>query len=81
MGAVLVLAGTVLPVFIINQAAIKEYAWESATTITVLILAGLCWISLIVWQRVLFKNPKLHLIRAQLPWRIISNRVMMAASL
>ncbi|GAB0139393.1 hypothetical protein EsHS_00000047 [Epichloe bromicola] len=81
MGAVLVLAGTVLPVFIINQAAIKDYAWGSATTITVLIVTGLCWISLIVWQRVLFKNPKLHLIRAQLPWRIMSSRVMMAASL
>jgi predicted membrane channel-forming protein YqfA (hemolysin III family) len=81
IGAVLVLAGTVLPVFIVNQAAIRDYAWGSATTITVFILGGLCWISLLIWQRVLFKNPKLQFIRAQLPWRVISSRVMLAAIL
>ncbi|OAA47799.1 Major facilitator superfamily domain, general substrate transporter [Metarhizium rileyi] len=79
IGAILVLAGTVLPVFIINQAAIKDYAWDSAATIIIFILSGFCWVSLIVWQRVLFDNPKLHFIRAQLPWRIISSRVMVAA--
>jgi predicted membrane channel-forming protein YqfA (hemolysin III family) len=81
IGAVLVLAGTVLPVFIINQAAIKDYAWDSATTIIIFVLGGLCWVCLIIWQRVLFKNPKLHFIRAQLPWGIISSRVMVAAIL
>lgn len=78
-GALLVLAGTVLPVFIINQAAIRDYAWNSATTIIIFIISGLCWIVLVFWQRHLTRNPKFKLTRAQFPWRIMSSRVMIAA--
>ncbi|WPH04784.1 Hypothetical protein R9X50_00768000 [Acrodontium crateriforme] len=78
-GAILVLVGTILPVFIINQAAIREYAWNSAATISILIISGLSWIGLAVLQRYLAKNPKYRLIRAQFPWRIMHSRVLMAA--
>jgi MFS family permease len=80
-GAVLVLAGTVLPVFIINQAAIRDYAWNSATTISVLIIGGLCWIVFVFWQWHISRNPRFRLLRPQLPFRIMSSRVMMAAIL
>ena len=80
-GAVLVLAGTVLPVFILNQAAIKDYAWNSAPTIVIFILSGLCWITVIWWQWEVYRNPKYRAVRPQLPFRIISSRVMLAAIL
>lgn len=80
-GAVLVLAGTVLPVFIINQAAIRDYAWNSATTISVLIIGGLCWVVVVLWQWHIDRSPRFRLLRPQLPFRIMSSRVMMAAIL
>jgi hypothetical protein len=73
------LAGTILPVFMINQAAIHDYPWKSPTTIIVFILAGLCWICVIFWQRELSRNPKYQHMRPQLPFRILSSRVMLAA--
>lgn len=81
LGAVFILAATVLPVFIINQAAIRDYAWRSATTITVLVLGGLCWVALVLWQRQLARDPRFRLIRPQLPYNILTSRVMLAAIL
>lgn len=81
LGAVLVLAGTVLPVFIINQAAIRDYAWDNIVTVEVFVVAGTCWIVLFFWERDLSKKPRFSHIRPQLPFRILSSRVMMAATL
>ncbi|OAA58692.1 Major facilitator superfamily domain, general substrate transporter [Cordyceps fumosorosea ARSEF 2679] len=79
LGAVLILSATVLPVFIINQAAIQDYAWRSATTISVLVIGGLCWVGLVVWQRQLARDVRLRHIRPQLPFHILTSRVMLAA--
>ncbi|KAM3440691.1 hypothetical protein NHJ13734_003148 [Beauveria thailandica] len=79
LGAVLVLAATILPVFIINQAAIRDYAWRSAPTISVLVISGLCWVGLVLWQRQLARDPRLGHIRPQLPFHILTSRVMLAA--
>ncbi|KAJ4153604.1 hypothetical protein LMH87_010086 [Akanthomyces muscarius] len=79
LGAVLILAATVLPVFIINQAAIRDYAWRSATTISVLVLGGLCWVALVLWQRQLARDARFRHIRPQLPFHILTTRVMLAA--
>jgi predicted membrane channel-forming protein YqfA (hemolysin III family) len=76
MGIVLIMLGTVLPVYIVNEAAVREYAWNSATTISVLILSGLTWIVLLLWQWQLSKNPRFRLIRPQLPLRLISDPIM-----
>lgn len=81
IGAILILAATVLPVFILNQAAIRDYAWRSGPTISILIISGLCWIGLVLWTRHLAKSPKLKHIRSQLPWDILTSRVMLAAIL
>jgi predicted membrane channel-forming protein YqfA (hemolysin III family) len=63
VGIVLIMLGTVLPVYIVNEAAVREYAWNSATTVSVLILSGLTWIVLLLWQWQLSKNPRFRLIR------------------
>lgn len=76
LGIALVMLGTVLPVFIINQAAVKEYAWGSATTIAVLVLSGVLWIVLMLWQWQLSRNPRLSHIQPQLPFRLITARVL-----
>lgn len=81
LGAVLVLVGTILPVFIVNQAAIRDYAWRSAPTIIILIISGIAWILLVLWQREIAKGTKYNHLRPQLPWRILTSRVMMAAVL
>ncbi|KAH8879951.1 MFS general substrate transporter [Thozetella sp. PMI_491] len=79
VGMVLTMGSTVLLVFILNEAATREYAWNSATTITILVLFGLCWIALIFWQRFISHHPTLCLIRSQFPYRILSDRVMMCS--
>jgi predicted membrane channel-forming protein YqfA (hemolysin III family) len=76
VGIVLIILGTVLPVFIINQAAVREYAWNSAPTICVLVLSGLTWIFLLLWQWQLSKNPRFRLIRPQVPFRLITDPIM-----
>ncbi|RDL40000.1 Uncharacterized protein BP5553_04340 [Venustampulla echinocandica] len=76
VGIVLVMLGTVLPVFIANQAAVREYAWNSATSICILVLSGLTWVILLLWQWQLSRNPRFRLIRPQLPFRLITDPVM-----
>ncbi len=76
-GTVLTMGSTVLLVFIMNQSAVREYEWDSAPAITILVISGLCWAALIFWQRCIYRHPKLQQIRSQFPYRILSNRVMM----
>ncbi|TPX07403.1 uncharacterized protein E0L32_002127 [Thyridium curvatum] len=78
LGTLFILVGTVLLVFIINQGAVREYAWSSAPTIAVFVLSGLSWIGLVFWQWEMSRRTKLRHIRPQFPFRILSNRVMMA---
>ncbi|KAL3479547.1 MFS general substrate transporter [Aspergillus californicus] len=68
LGALLILLGSVLFVFILNEAAIRTYAWKSVPVILILIISGFSWIVL----------PKLRHIRPQLPFRLLSSRVMVA---
>lgn len=79
VGAILVLGGTTLSVFIINQAAIRVYSWDSALVISVLIISGLCWVALVPWQWQLSRNPRLRFIIPQFPFRILTDRVMMSS--
>ncbi|KAH6847112.1 major facilitator superfamily domain-containing protein [Chaetomium sp. MPI-CAGE-AT-0009] len=81
LGSGLFLSGTVLLVFIINQVSIRAYAWDSAPTIAVLVLAGLSWVALVWWQRFASQHPRLRHIRSPLPYRILTNRVMMCTIL
>jgi len=71
----------VLLVFIINQATVGEYPWTSPQTLTILLLSFLCALTLLAWQRYLSKTPKFAHIRAQIPWRVLSDRVLMCSVL
>ena len=77
VGTVLMLGCTVLLVFIVNQAAIEEFAWNSGPTISVLTISGLCWIAMVLWQREVFQNRRFRHIRPQFPWQVLTDRVMM----
>lgn len=79
LGALLLLMATVLLVFIINQTTVREYEWSSPQTIAVLILSGAAWLTLAWWQWYLSRRPSLGHIRAQIPWRILSDRVLMSS--
>ncbi|KAH6636358.1 hypothetical protein F5144DRAFT_619703 [Chaetomium tenue] len=81
LGALLLLMATVLLVFIINQVTVREYEWSSPQTIAVLILSGSAWLILAWWQWYLSRRPSLGHIRAQIPWRILSDRVLMSSIL
>lgn len=81
LGIVLIMLGTVLPVFIMNQAAIREYAWNSATTIVIFIISGAAWIILVVWQWQLSKSVRFSRIRPQFPFQLMTDRVMLSVFL
>lgn len=78
LGALLILVGSVLFVFILNEAAIRAYAWNSAPVIIVLIISALSWGVLVYWQWVVLSKPRFKQIRPQLPFRLLSSRVMVA---
>ncbi|KAF5864307.1 hypothetical protein ETB97_008085 [Aspergillus alliaceus] len=78
LGTLLIMLGCVLFVFILNEAAVRAYAWKSAPVILIFIISGLAWIALVFWQWVVSWHPKLQLLRPQLPFRLLTNRVMLA---
>ncbi|KAI3055433.1 hypothetical protein CBS147352_2886 [Aspergillus niger] len=78
LGALLILVGSVLFVFILNEAAIRAYAWNSAPVIIVLIISALSWGALVYWQWVILSKPRFKQIQPQLPFRLLSSRVMVA---
>ncbi|RAH64464.1 uncharacterized protein BO66DRAFT_443961 [Aspergillus aculeatinus CBS 121060] len=78
LGALLVLLGSVLFVFILNEAAIRDYAWKSVPVILIFIISGLSWMALVYWQWLISSKPKLAHIRPQLPFRLLASRVMVA---
>ncbi|KAL2820815.1 MFS general substrate transporter [Aspergillus cavernicola] len=78
LGTLLIMLGSVLFVFILNEAAIRVYAWKSAPVVLILVISGLSWIALVFWQWVVSWHPKLQLIRPQLPFRLLASRVMLA---
>lgn len=75
IGAFALVAATVLLAAGLNEAD-QEFAWRSAFTITVLVLAGLLWIFFTLWERrVTLKD---NLVEPVFPWRFFQNRVWMA---
>ncbi|KAL2814051.1 major facilitator superfamily domain-containing protein [Aspergillus granulosus] len=78
LGALLILLGSVLLVFILNEAAIRVYAWKSVPVIIIIIISGFSWIALVFWQWFIASKPNFRHIRPQLPFRLLSSRVMVA---
>jgi hypothetical protein len=76
-GICLIVLGSVLLSFALQQAGNRTYAWSSGIVVSFLVLAALCWTALIGWSKYL-SRPRFGMIAAQFPWRIMTDRVMMA---
>ncbi len=77
-GALLLLAGSIVLVFALQEGGIK-YPWQSGAIIACLVIASLCWIAFGFWQSVLTRNGgKMHMI-PMFPTRLVKGRVVGAA--
>lgn len=73
LGALLILLATLSFTSVFEEAG-SRFPWRSAFVITLLIVSGLLWISLLAWERhVTQKNTQCNPV---LPWRFITNRAM-----
>jgi len=79
LGAALLLLFTTVFTLSIQQAGSRIYAWNSQTIVALLVVAGLALVALIAWQWIVSRMAKLRNIAEILPWRIISDRILMAA--
>ncbi len=81
IGMILILLGTVLPVVTMHEISVKEFLWDSCPTISLLIVSGIAWGLLIAWQWWISRSQRLRFLQAQLPFRMIAERVIVAALL
>lgn len=80
LGAVLLLAASVLLIFAMQQAGTLQYAWNSPATITCLTVSGVCFVALITWQQWLETHPHIK-VKAIFPLKVAKSRIMGAAML
>lgn len=78
LGNLCIMVGSVLLIFILNQAAMRVYEWRSAVVILLLTMSGFFWVGLFVWEWILTWHPRLGFIRPQIPFRLLTDRVMVA---
>lgn len=78
LGSVLLFFAVVLLTAGFEEAG-SEFSWNSAYVITMLILAGLFWIALLLWEYRVTAQSALR--EPVLPWRFFTNRVMVGAIL
>lgn len=57
LGAILLLAASILLVFSIQEAGAMRYRWDSAVIVTTLVLSGVCWLSFTGWISWLSSSP------------------------
>ncbi|GFF35577.1 hypothetical protein IFM46972_04597 [Aspergillus udagawae] len=81
VGTLFIMLGSVVFVFILNQAASRVYAWKSAPVILIIVISGLAWIALVCWEWIVSWHPKLRHVLPQLPFRLLADRVMLAGFL
>lgn len=62
----------------LQQAGNRTFSWNSSTTIVLFIMSGLSWLAMIGWSKFI-SRPRLGMIAAQFPWRLMTDRVMVAA--
>ncbi|KAI6090284.1 major facilitator superfamily domain-containing protein [Hypoxylon rubiginosum] len=73
-GTILILFATLALTSAFEEAD-KRFPWRSAYVIVLLILAGLLWIALVVWERHVTLSDKVR--EPILPWRFLVNRQML----
>lgn len=77
-GAVLLLAGSILLIFALQEGGTR-YPWTSGTIIATLVISGLCWLVFGFWESLLTKNGGNYRMIPIFPTRLIQNRVVGAA--
>ena len=77
-GVALLLIATVLLTSGLQEAGI-DFAWDSAFTISVLVLSGISWIAFVVWSYYITRNP--GAVEPVFPWRFFQSRICMATLL
>ena len=80
LGALLLLAASILVVFALQEAGAYVYAWDSSTIIVSLVISGVTLLALIVWQYYLGRKPNLP-VKQILPLPVLRRRAMAAAVL
>jgi MFS family permease len=80
IGAILLLAASVLVVLGIQQGGNGSYAWSSGYVIGTLVVGSLCWILLILWEYYVFKTRRLR-IASIFPFELLIHRPMLAGIL
>ncbi|KAI0909421.1 putative multidrug resistance protein fnx1 [Ustulina deusta] len=73
-GVILLLIATVSLVAGFEEAG-SRFPWRSPYVITLLVISGLCWIALIIWERHLTLSDDTR--EPLLPWRFFTNRAML----
>jgi hypothetical protein len=76
LGGLLMLAGSVLLVFMLFQGAARRFTWNSAASIITFVIAGSSWVGLILWEWALSRHRKLEMVVPHFPFRLMIDRVM-----
>jgi hypothetical protein len=80
-GAGLLLLFTTLFTFAIQEAGSRASTWNSPTIIALLTIAGVALLTLSGWSFALDGVPKFQRVAEILPWRILTDRVLVSAIL
>nr|POE63739.1 efflux pump roqt [Quercus suber] len=78
LGSLALLSASVLLIFALQQAGSYTYSWNSAATITCLILAGICFIACVLWQLWLATRPS-FIVQPIFPIAAVKSRVLSSA--
>ncbi|KAK7753022.1 hypothetical protein SLS62_004971 [Diatrype stigma] len=73
-GTILILFAT-LSLTAAFEEADSQFPWKSAYVITLLVLSGVFWIALVIWERYVTVSNKVR--EPVLPWSFLTNRQMM----
>lgn len=79
IGAALLLLFTTLFTFSIQEAGSRVYAWSSPTIVVLLTIACLAFVALLAWSWTLSRVGRFRNVAEILPWRIVTNRVLVSA--
>lgn len=75
-GALLLLSGSLLLVFALEQAGSMTYAWSSPLIVTTLTVSALCWVGFALWIWFLTTKHSTSSIKPILSTRLFTSRVM-----